>query len=139
MENFVRCAPNASVEEVARLMRRKRAGTAVIVDDDGTPQGVLTDRDIVTRSLAAGYDLVRVAAGDVMSQDYRTLSVDYGVTEVLAALRGGFEPGRVVIVDESRRPVGLLQVTDVFALLAQELGALAGEDGTSVTLVDQAA
>ena len=46
-------SPEATLAGAARTMRDMDVGT-VVVTDDGRPVGILTDRDIVVRGLAAG-------------------------------------------------------------------------------------
>lgn len=46
----------ASVLEVARLMRDHRVGSVVVVDPAGSPVAMLTDRDLTLRVFAEGAD-----------------------------------------------------------------------------------
>lgn len=46
----------ASVLEVARLMRDHRVGSVVVVDSAGSPVAMLTDRDLTLRVFAEGSD-----------------------------------------------------------------------------------
>jgi CBS domain-containing protein len=48
------CAPDAPLGPVARLMVQHSCGEIPVVDTDGQLIGVVTDRDIVCRVLAAG-------------------------------------------------------------------------------------
>lgn len=48
------CPPDVSLKQVARMMREQHVGSLIIVDDDLRPIGVVTDRDLVLRGLAAG-------------------------------------------------------------------------------------
>ncbi len=48
------CASDAPLEAVARLMVQHNCGEIPVVDADGELIGVVTDRDIVCRVLAAG-------------------------------------------------------------------------------------
>jgi CBS domain-containing protein len=48
--------PGESVPEATRRVRERRVGTLVIVDDAGRPVGLLTDRDLALRVVAAGGD-----------------------------------------------------------------------------------
>ena len=48
------CPPDAPLGAVARLMVQHNCGEVPVVDEDGELIGVVTDRDIVCRMLAAG-------------------------------------------------------------------------------------
>ena len=52
----VTAAPEASAISVARLMRDRRVGSVVIVDAEGSPQAMITDRDLALRVFAEGVD-----------------------------------------------------------------------------------
>ena len=47
-------APGESIFEAARRMREADVGTLVVVNDDGAPVGMLSDRDIALRCVAEG-------------------------------------------------------------------------------------
>ena len=55
-KDAVSVAPSTSVRDVARLMDEGVVG-AVVVVDDGRPIGIVTDRDLVVRSMARGLPL----------------------------------------------------------------------------------
>ncbi len=50
----VTAAPEASAISVARQMRDHRVGSVVIVDPDGSPVAMVTDRDLALRVFAEG-------------------------------------------------------------------------------------
>src|SRR6185503_11289259 len=77
------CSPETPLPEVARLMRETDCGQIPVVErgETGRPVGVITDRDIVMRSLAVGRDPVRLSARDVMSSPVVTLSPEHSVEE----------------------------------------------------------
>lgn len=65
MHPGVRCVDeNASLVEAARLMRDLDVGSLPICDSDDRLRGIITDRDIVVRAVAAGLDLTRTRAGE---------------------------------------------------------------------------
>lgn len=51
-ESVVTAGSNASITEVAETMRDRNVGSVVIVDDDGHPQAIVTDRDLTVSALA---------------------------------------------------------------------------------------
>ncbi|HTP73802.1 MAG TPA: CBS domain-containing protein [Burkholderiaceae bacterium] len=121
--------PELSVDEAARAMRDQHVGSLVIVEEHGAELrevvGILTDRDIVTAVVAAQKDALALRVGDVMSRDVVTARDTDTVLELLAAMqRKGVR--RVPIVGEDRRLVGVASIDDVFAVLAEAMGALAG-------------
>ena len=62
----VTVAPLASVLEAAQLMAARRIGAVPVVDGDRLA-GIFTERDVLTRVVAAGLDPARTTVSDVMS------------------------------------------------------------------------
>jgi len=52
----VTASPDASAISVARQMRDHRVGSVVIVDPEGSPVAMITDRDLALRVFAEGVD-----------------------------------------------------------------------------------
>ena len=109
----------------ARRMAAEGVGTLVIVDASRTPVGVLTDRDLVVRVLAAGKAPDAVSLADVMTPAPKVAMEDGPIEAALRLMRaGGFR--RVPVVDRNGALVGILSLDDVLALLAEELTQVGG-------------
>jgi len=65
--SVVTASPEASVREVAELMRERNVGSVVLVDDDGRPAGFVTDRDLTLSVVADGRDPADSAADHATS------------------------------------------------------------------------
>jgi CBS domain-containing protein len=123
MANLVHCSPATSIEEAVKLMKENRS-TALVVVGDGVAVGMLNDRDVIEHCLTNGKNMKTTRVGDVMERNFHTVNVDYGIASLLDAVRGvGLD--RIVVIDEKKRPVGLLGVADLFGLLAEEFSVLA--------------
>lgn len=72
--------PDATLGEAATLMRQEDCGSIPIVDD-GRLVGIVTDRDIVIRAVAAGKDARSTKVSEVMSADPVCISPDTDVDE----------------------------------------------------------
>ena len=55
-EGVVTAPPSASVRQIAELMRERNVGSVVLVDEDGTLAGFVTDRDLAIGALTDGRD-----------------------------------------------------------------------------------
>ena len=62
---------DASVLEAARLMNQRRIGSLVVMDR-GSLAGIFTERDVLTRIVAAVRDPRMAAVRDVMTRDVYT-------------------------------------------------------------------
>jgi CBS domain-containing protein len=106
--------------DVARKMRDGHVGAVVIVDDAGRAAGIVTDRDLVCRLVAAGGDPKTTPVESVMSRDLLTVKRTGTIDEVAFAMR---KQGvrRVPIVDADRKLAGLIAFDDIAVLLSAEL------------------
>lgn len=102
---------DASLREVARMMRDRKIGDVLVTDAAGKLCGIVTDRDIVVRALADGAELDRLCAKDVCTAEIATLASSAGVDEAIEmmaqkAIR------RIPIVDGDR-PIGIVSIGDL--------------------------
>ena len=72
--------PDATLGEVATLMKQEDCGSIPVVEG-GRLVGIVTDRDIVVRGIAAGADPRTQRASKVMSSDPVTVGPDDDVTD----------------------------------------------------------
>jgi Predicted signal-transduction protein containing cAMP-binding and CBS domains len=63
---------DTSMEEVARILGDRHIGSLIVVEY-GTPIGIVTERDLLTRVLAEQRDLARTRVRDVMSYPLHTI------------------------------------------------------------------
>src|SRR6267142_2232126 len=68
--------PDDMVSQAATLMKQQDCGAIPVVSKDGKLMGIVTDRDIVIRAVAAGKDPRATPVSAVMSADPVTLSPD---------------------------------------------------------------
>lgn len=111
------------MEEMVQVMRDEKVGS-VVVEDDGTPVGIVTDRDIALRVLGEGDGSSGVTAGEVMTGDPVTADAGDGVYDVVRKMCSE-EVRRIPIVDEGEL-VGIVTLDDLVVLLAAELQNLSG-------------
>lgn len=72
--SVISITPQESAALAARLLSRHDLGSLPVCRQDGTILGIVTDRDIVTRCVAAGEDPSRVPVQDIMSLQPITIS-----------------------------------------------------------------
>jgi CBS domain-containing protein len=114
-----------SVLEAARRMRERRVGTLVVVDNVGKPLGLLTDRDLALRVVAAGGDPRATSVGAVMTAHPRTVSESTPIESALSLMRSG-SFRRLPVVNEDGKLVGIVTLDDVLGLLAEEFVLIGG-------------
>jgi CBS domain-containing protein len=102
------------VAQCARLMDDRDIG-ALGVMEEGRLVGVLTDRDIVIRSLARDRDPFALTAGELASGDVVTVPIDVPLEEAERRMRQR-AVRRLFIVAGDGRPLGILTVDDLTAV-----------------------
>ena len=109
--NVIAVAPEEAVSVAARLMARHNVGALPVRTPDGTLCGMVTDRDMVLRCVAAGHDPENTSVVQVMSG--RVISVPPSASMYQAAQTMAREQVRRLPVVEGRRLVGVVSVGDL--------------------------
>jgi CBS domain-containing protein len=105
------CPPEASVQQAARQMAE--AGATCVVVDSGDGLGIVTDRDIRTRVVAAGAG-PETPLSDVMTAPAWTVSADRMATEALVEmLDRGIR--HFPVLSAARRLLGVIDDVDLMA------------------------
>jgi CBS domain-containing protein len=111
MTREVRVAtPDQTLQQAARLMAELDTGALPVGENDRLV-GMITDRDIAIRAVAAGRDpstLVR----DVMSPEVKYVFEDQEVDEV-SIVMSDLQVRRLPVVDRNKRLVGILSLGDL--------------------------
>jgi CBS domain-containing protein len=115
--------PGESIRDAALRMLDRRVGCLVVLDPQRVPVGMLTDRDLVIRVIAAGRDPARTTVADVMTPDPRVAPETAAIEDALAWMRHG-KFRRLPVVGAEGRLVGLVAADDILDLLAEEIGEL---------------
>jgi len=113
----------ATLTEIARIMSEEGVGSVVVVEADGEPCGMLTDRDLVTYGLAAGRNPDETIANDIMSFTMVSVDVAEGVLDVIRRMAD--EGVRRMPVTAGEELYGIVTLDDFIVLLAGELESLA--------------
>jgi CBS domain-containing protein len=103
--------PSASVHDAACAMTRANCGSVLIIDSAGTMQGILTERDLMTRVLAKGLDANATGVTQVMTRQPRCVGPEMKVADaVLIMIERGFR--HLPIVDPGGRVLGVFSARD---------------------------
>lgn len=104
--------PESSLRDVAKIMRDENTGIVPVCEDNGTLLGVVTDRDIVMRTLASDESPTNAVARDVMTDDVEAVTPDEELHDVVR-LMGDRQVRRVPVVERGDRLVGIISMADV--------------------------
>lgn len=110
-EPAIRISPEESVAVAARMLTHYNIGSLPVCAGDGRVCGLVTDRDLVTRCLAAGEDARRVTVGQVMTRNVIAARPDMEGA-VAAALMGRQQVRRLPVL-EGGRLCGMVSLGDI--------------------------
>ncbi|MFW5418590.1 CBS domain-containing protein [Nocardiopsis sp. CNT-189] len=111
-----------TLDRAAQMMREFDVG-ALPVSDPGSSDdrmcGIITDRDIVVRCVAAGHDPARVTAGELCQGTPRWISSDADVGAVLSEMEG-HKIRRLPVIDADKRLIGMISEADLARHLSDD-------------------
>lgn len=107
----VRINPEESVAVAARTLARYNVGVLPVCGGDGRLCGVVTDRDLVTRCIAAGRQPASTTVREVMTKGVISVQPDMDAA-VAAGLMGRQQIRRLPVV-ENGRLCGMISLGDL--------------------------
>ena len=101
--------PNSTVVEAAKRMKEVERGCLIVVD--GTrPIGIVTERDLVQKVLAAGHSPGGMKVSEIMSKELITVGPEALVSDAARIMVQN--KIRRLVVTEGEHVVGILSTTD---------------------------
>jgi len=110
-ENVMTVNPEASIFDIARLMRDEDIGAVLVAENDRLI-GMITDRDIVVRALADRHFKFGTRARAVMSERMLYCFADQNADDVLDNMLE-MQVRRMPVVDRDKRLVGMVSIGDL--------------------------
>ena len=108
------CISETGLEEVARMMIDHDCGEIPVVENEETklPIGVITDRDIVCRTVARGLNPFDLTVADCMSKPCVTVTPDMSIEECSRIMEEN-KIRRVPVVDADGSCCGIVALADI--------------------------
>lgn len=125
--NPATCKADTPLRDVARLMLEHDCGQIPVVDADNRPVGVITDRDIAVRVVAAGKDSGSATAADAMSTPCKSVSSSTSLYDTTCLMEAE-KVRRIPVTDADGRLAGIVSIADL---------ALAGKDEATAQVVKE--
>lgn len=127
-QDVITVGEDASIKDVIKILSEKRIGAILITGADGTPSGILSERDIVRELGRRGEACLNDSAADMMTRNLISCSPEDTADAVLGKMTDGRFRHMPVLVDG--RLSGLISIGDVvkarLSELAMEKDALEG-------------
>jgi CBS domain-containing protein len=112
--------PSESTFQAAERMHQRTVGTLVVVDNTNFPIGIVTDRDLTIRVVAAGRDPYSTTVREVMTPSPVVIRPSSTISQAIATMNDG-QFRRLPIVNELGHLIGLVTLDDLVIRFAQEL------------------
>ena len=109
-KNPVTMASSTPLSKVARAMRDSDIGDVIVMDGDRAC-GIVTDRDVTIRGIAAGLDPKAAKVGDICSKDPVCVSPGDDVEKAVSLMRD--RAIRRLPVCDGGKPVGVVSLGDL--------------------------
>lgn len=113
-KNPVCCLPEDLVSKAAELMKSEQVGSIPVIENEQTKKlvGIVTDRDLALRVVAAGIDAKSTKVEAVMTREIVTCHVDDDLQKALDAM-AEHQLRRIPVVDNNKKILGIIAQADV--------------------------
>lgn len=111
-KNVCCCNPGTNVADVAKLMCDNHVGCIPVCNEDNGVVGILTDRDVILRTISCNKDAKTTQVYEVMSCNVCTCKQDATIDEA-TKLMSDFQIRRIPVCDQNNKIVGILSLGDL--------------------------
>lgn len=113
--NVVAVMENESLENMAKIMAEKEIGSVIVVDGYDSPQGIITERDMIRIMAKKGRGFFNLSAEEVMSKPLFTAISSTDIEKIEKEMRK--RNIKYLPVVESEKLVGIVTLKDVVKYL----------------------
>jgi signal-transduction protein with cAMP-binding, CBS, and nucleotidyltransferase domain len=119
-----------SIQEVARKMRDSDVSSLVVVDTNGKPVGIVTERDIITKVCINNVPTSTVISKEIMSTPVISIKGSSS-TSTAAEVMIKNDVRHLLVIDDRNKPIGIITPLD----LTRNQGNTADEDREAIETV----
>jgi CBS domain-containing protein len=113
----ITCSEDTHVSEMAHLMKSHNTGSVVVIDGDDRPLGIVTERDMVYKVVAAGAG--DLSAGEIMSSPPVTVEPDDFLYQAIGLMTRR-RCRRLIVTRETGELAGFISMRDLMRLQAYD-------------------
>ena len=107
----VTAVPGETLHRIAQLIAEYRIGAVLILDKEGRPGGIVSERDIVNALSAYGAGALAMTAAETMTRNLVTCRPDNTPDEILAVMTNS-RVRHLPVLDDGQM-VGIVSIGDV--------------------------
>ena len=113
MCNDVCCVkPETKISDVAKLMSQNHIGCVPVCDNNNCICGIVTDRDIILRTVACDKDVCNTKVSDIMTANVCTCKEDEEISNAESKMSQN-KIRRLPVCDSNNKVVGILTIGDL--------------------------
>ncbi len=118
MHNIIKVPPDIAIMEAAKLMDQKGIGS-LVVEESGEIVGIMTERDILKKVVAAGRRCEETIVKDIMTSPLITIDLNDSIEEASELM--AVHHIRRLVVTEKSEVVGIITSRDLVDTLRYSL------------------
>jgi CBS domain-containing protein len=111
--------PDESAEQAAKLMAGKNIAAMIVVDGDGNITGIVTERDLCQKVMAAGLSAAETPVSAVMTANPDTLAPNDSASDALELMQT--RKYRHLPVVENGKCLAVVSVRDLYSSVKEAL------------------
>jgi signal-transduction protein with cAMP-binding, CBS, and nucleotidyltransferase domain len=119
-----------SIQEVAKKMKDRDVSSLVVVDTNGKPVGIVTERDIITKVCIKDGPTSTVISKEIMSTPLITIKGSSS-TSTAAEMMIKNDVRHLLVIDDRNKPMGIITPLD----LTRNQGYTADQDREAIKTV----
>lgn len=123
-KDFLSLSANTSILEGAKAMKNSRHGFAIIGTPE-SPEGIVTEWDLVAKVVAEGRDPAKVTLGEVMSKELLSVDAGAGLSSVSQIMT---ERGvRRLLVKDGNQVIGFITSKTMLARMNEYVDKISSQ------------
>lgn len=111
-ENVCCVKPNTQLTEIAKLMSQNHIGCVPVCDDNNCICGVITDRDVILRTIACGKNPLNSTASEIMTTNVCTCKENDEMSNAENQMSEN-QIRRLPVCDQNNHVIGILTLGDL--------------------------
>ena len=108
--NVCYCTPDTKIADVAKMMNNNKIGCVPVCNEENCVVGILTDRDIILRTIACNKDVENTSVSEIMTCNTTCCDCNDDIANVTKTM--GQIGIRRIPVTENGKLVGMLTIGD---------------------------
>jgi len=116
-KEFLSLSRETTALEAARQMKAKKHGYAIVASSAGSPEGIVTEWDYLSKIVAEGKDPSHVKLGDIMTSELVSVDASVGLDQVAQLMT---QKGiRRVLVLKDKKVIGVITAAIMLSRLKE--------------------